>query len=157
MVHYRVHKSPPQVSIQSTLLHPIYLISILILSSYLHLGIPSGLFLLSLPPKTLYTSKFFPMRTIFSAHRILLIILIILGEEYKLWSSTVCSFLQPPVTYSFFGPYILLSTLISNTNSLYFSLMSQTKFHTHTKLQETVFFLFLYLDGLCSQACSHSE
>jgi hypothetical protein len=29
-----------------------------------------------------------------------LIILIILTEEYKLWSSSLCSFLQPPVTSS---------------------------------------------------------
>jgi hypothetical protein len=27
-----------------------------------------------------------------------LIILITLGEEYKLWCSSLCSFLQPPVT-----------------------------------------------------------
>jgi hypothetical protein len=32
------------------------------------------------------------------------IILIILGEEYKLCSSSLCSFLQPPVTSSLFGP-----------------------------------------------------
>jgi hypothetical protein len=44
-----------------------------------------------------------------------LIILIILREEYKLWSSSLCSFLQPPVTSSLFSPNILFSTLFSNT------------------------------------------
>jgi hypothetical protein len=33
-----------------------------------------------------------------------LIILFILGEEYKLRSSSLCSFLQPPDTSSLFGP-----------------------------------------------------
>jgi hypothetical protein len=44
-----------------------------------------------------------------------LIILIVLEEELKLWSYSLCSFLEPPVTSSLFGPNILLNTLFSNT------------------------------------------
>jgi hypothetical protein len=40
-----------------------------------------------------------------------LIFLIMLGEEQKLWSSSLCNFLQPPLSSSLFGPNILLSTL----------------------------------------------
>jgi hypothetical protein len=47
---------------------------------------------------------------------------IVLGEEYKSRSSSLCSFLHHPVTSSLFGPNILLSTLFSDTLSLRSSL-----------------------------------
>jgi hypothetical protein len=63
-----------------------------------------------------------------------LIILIILGEEQKLWSSSLCSVLQFPVTSSLLRPKILLSTLFSNTRILW-SLMWELKYNTHTEPQ----------------------
>jgi hypothetical protein len=32
------------------------------------------------------------------------------GEAYKLWSTSLCSLLQPPATSSILGPNILLNT-----------------------------------------------
>jgi hypothetical protein len=40
---------------------------------------------------------------------------VIIDEDYRLR----CNCLQPPVTSFFLGPYILLSTLFSNTISVY--------------------------------------
>ena len=59
-VHYRTHKPPPPVlswasPIQSIYPHPTSWRSILILSTHLRLGLPSGLFTSGFPSKTLYT------------------------------------------------------------------------------------------------------
>jgi hypothetical protein len=124
-VHYRTHKSSPPAPIlsQTNPVHtpnPISKRSILMLSIHLCLGLPSGLFHSGFPTNNLYTFLFSPIRTTCPAHLILnLIILIILEEEYKLCSSSLCSFLHLPITPSFSGPNILLSTLFSNTLSLY--------------------------------------
>jgi len=73
--------------IQSSRSHP--LTSIPVLFSHLHLGLPSGLFQSSFQTKILYTF-FVSMRAICPAHLIFprVIILTIIGEAYKLCSSS---------------------------------------------------------------------
>ena len=73
-------------SIQSVPPHPTSWISILILSSHLRLGLPSGLFPSGFPTKTLYTLLLLsPIRATCPAHLILFdfITRIIFSEQYR--------------------------------------------------------------------------
>jgi len=77
-----------------------------------------------------------PMHAAQSIHYIVLdlITLIIFIESYKLWSSSLCSLLQPLATSSQLGPNILFSTLFSDIFNLCCSLsLREIKFHTHKK------------------------
>jgi hypothetical protein len=57
------------------------------------------------------------------AHFILLdSIILIIDEDYKLWSFSLGIFLQFPITSSLFGLHFLLSTLFSDTVNLCYSL-----------------------------------
>ena len=111
-------------SIQSIPLHPTSWRSILILSSYLRLGLPSGLFPSGFSTKTQYTPLLSPIRATCPTHLIRLdfITQTIFGEQYRSLSSSLCTFLHSPVTSSLLGPNILLNTLFSNTLSLRSSL-----------------------------------
>jgi hypothetical protein len=86
--------------IQSMPLHPIPWRSILILSSHLCLGPPSGPFPSGFPAKTLYETLLSPIRSTCPAHLILLDFITrkILGEEYRSLRSFLFSFLHYPLT-----------------------------------------------------------
>jgi hypothetical protein len=86
---------------------------ILLLSFNVRLGLPSGVFPSGFPTKMLYVLIIYPIHASYTGHVTLLhlITVIIFCEEYRLGSSSLCSFLHPAVTYCLLGKNIQTTSI----------------------------------------------
>ena len=112
---------------------------------HLNIILPSAYWVSSaFPSKTLYTPLLSPTRATCPSHLILLdfITRTMMGEEYRSLSSSLCSFLQSPVTSALIGPNIL-NTLFSNILSLRSSL--NVSDHVSHPYKTTGKIIFLYI------------
>jgi hypothetical protein len=141
-VHYHTHNSPPPAPILSKIdpVHPPpphwfhFSKKHLIISSLLCLGLPSGLLLSGFSTKILYA----PLLSLYVLHALSICLLylitrMIFAEEYRAYSSLLCSLLHSPLPRPS-QAHICFSATYSRTPSAYIPpSMWETKFHTHIK------------------------
>ena len=112
------------------------------------LSTASGVFLLDFPTKMVL---FFPKCAIWPPHSPLsyLISQIIIGEEHRSWSFSLCSLLQSPVPLALLGSDIF-STLLPNTQCMFFpqcKIWTFTPTYSSRQNYSSVYFIFIFLDN----------
>ena len=132
--------------------HPTYIRFILILSSHLRLGLPNGLFTSGFPTKTLYTTLFSPISAICSARLIFLdfITQIILCEQYRSLSSSLCSFSSLPFYFVPLRPKYLSQHPILEFSLRYSLIVSDQVSHPYKENKVIVIciLMFIFFDEL---------
>jgi hypothetical protein len=120
---------------------PSYLLkSILILSTHLRLGLPSGLFPSGFLTNILYEFLFSP-----SLFFLDLIVLFILSKEHQLWVTSLRNFLQSPVTSSLFRTNIHLSTMFSHSLSLCSSINAKDHVLSPYRMRGKIIVLYILI------------
>ena len=171
-VHYRTHKLPPPVSILGQP-NPVPIPTSHLLEIHPNIIHPSTPRSPQWSPSLRFPHQdpihpplSSPIHVTCPAHLSLLdfITRTILGEEYKSFSSSLCSLLHSPVTSSLVGPNILLNTMFSNTLSLLSSRNVNEQvshpYKTTGKITVLYILIFKFLDSnledkrFCTEWCA---
>ena len=110
--------SQPPVPVLNQI-NPVFLpSSILILSSHLHLGLPSRFFSSGFHAKSPYAPLLSPIRAAYPTYLILLDLItqLIFGDAYRILSFSLCSLVHSPVTSSLLEPSKLLRCYLTHLN-----------------------------------------
>lgn len=138
--------------------HPQKLRCMLISSFHLHLGLPSDSSFSGFPAKILYATIIYPVQAIWPVHLmpINLITLIIFGDEYRSWSSSLLKLFQHSATLSLSDPNTFLSTLFTITLNQCSSLNVDDQVSQSYKYRQIDYKVSTYL-SLYSLKCIKTE